>query len=201
MNSTFKVTIVVILGVVISIVLPHVMTAVTTKNSESTVVHKGYTTSSSVAVVDSATPVPVQSPAQVYDGLTVDQLGEKLNKSLHSTLAGTGPIFAKYSIEMGVDPYLAVAIVLHETGCSYSCSTQVKVCHNVGGMKGSPGCNGTSYKAFATLDEGIYSFIKNLKDNYYSQGLTTPEQMNKKYAASTSWASKVNLNINSIKSA
>ena len=102
---------------------------------------------------------------------------------------------------MGVDPYLAVAIVLHETGCNYSCSTQVKKCNNVGGMKGSPSCNGTSYAKFNTLDDGIYIFVKNLKENYYDYGLTTPEAMNKKYAASTTWATKVKHYINKIKAA
>ena len=71
----------------------------------------------------------------VYDGLTKQQLIDKLNRNLNSTLSGTGEIFANYALELGLDPYLAVAIVLHETGCSWDCSNLVKACYNVGGQK------------------------------------------------------------------
>ena len=141
----------------------------------------------------------VEEPIIVYDGMTLEQLAEKLNRVLTSTLEGTGMLFATKSLEMGVDPYLAVAISLHETGCKWTCSKLVRSCNNVGGMKGSPGCNGGSYRAFDTLEEGITKFIENLYNNYYAYGLTTPETMNPKYAASTSWASKVNYYINYIK--
>lgn len=135
----------------------------------------------------------------VYDGLTKEELVEKLNRNLTSTLAGTGEIFANYALELGIDPYLAIAIVLHETGCTWTCSTLVQACNNVGGMKGSPGCGGGSYAAFATLEEGIASYMNNLYRNYYAFGLTTPETINPKYAADPLWASKVNNYINKIK--
>lgn len=127
----------------------------------------------------------------VFEGMTLDELAAKLDRSLISTLSGTGYLFASRSVELGIDPYLAVSIVLHETGCTWQCSTLVTQCNNVGGMKGSPGCGGGSYKAFATLEEGINSYMDNLYNNYYAYGLTTPELMNPKYAASTSWASQV----------
>ena len=127
----------------------------------------------------------------VFEGMTLDELAAKLDRSLTSTLSGTGYLFASRSVELGIDPYLAVSIVLHETGCTWQCSTLVTQCNNVGGMKGSPGCGGGSYKAFATLEEGINSYMDNLYNNYYAYGLTTPELMNQKYAASTSWASQV----------
>jgi hypothetical protein len=130
----------------------------------------------------------------VYDNLTMDELIVKLDKNLKSTLSGTGKYYAKYSIEYGVDPYLALAISLHETGCSTSCSNIVKTKNNVGGMMGSNGV-----LSFATLEEGIQKFIKNLKSNYYDYGLTTPELINSKYASSTTWASKVNKYIEKIK--
>lgn len=135
----------------------------------------------------------------VYDGLTLDELAAKLERSLNSTLQGQGYFFASYSVELGLDPYLALAITLHETGCKWSCSTLVKQCYNVGGMKGSPGCNGGSYKAFGSLSEGIKSYLDNLYYNYYSVGLTTPEKMGPKYAASTTWATQVNSYINEIR--
>lgn len=135
----------------------------------------------------------------VYDGLTLDELASKLERSLNGTLSGQGYFFAKYSTSLGLDPYLALAITLHETGCKWNCSTLVRECYNVGGMKGSPGCNGGSYKKFNSLSEGISSYLNNLYNNYYSLGLTTPEAIGPKYAASTTWASQVNSYINEIK--
>ena len=127
----------------------------------------------------------------VYDNMTLTQLAEKLDRSLNSTIAGKGYLFASRSLELGIDPYLAVAIVLHETGCKWECSQLVKECNNVGRKKGGPTCGSGSYKYFATLDEGINGFLDNLYKNYYAQGLTTPELMNPKYAASTAWAGKI----------
>ena len=132
----------------------------------------------------------------VYDGMTMSELTEKLNRSLKSTIAGKGDIFASYSLERGVDPYLAVSIMLLETGCNWSCSSLMRRCNNVGGQKGSPSCDGGSYKSYPSLDEGIKGFIDNIADNYYAYGLTTPEAMNKKYAASNI---KVNNYISSVK--
>lgn len=132
----------------------------------------------------------------VYDNMTLDQLSSKINKSLKSTISGKGYLIASYSLEKGVDPYLATAIMLHETGCNWECSHLVKTCNNVGGQKGS-GCG--SYSSFPTLDDGIRAFIDNLSKNYISKGLTTPELMNSKYAASTTWAVKVNKYIDIVK--
>ena len=229
MNEIKKVTVVVTLGVLLSFALPHLVTINQTQTFETNEVTKteNASTNNEVAIAteedESGTPVvtqpepvneapavtnevPVQTPEPqatpiVYDGLTMSELAEKLNRSLHSTLSGTGEIFAKYAIEMGIDPYLAVAIVLHETGCNGTCSKQVKQCYNVGGMKGGPSCNGTSYKRFNSLNDGIYAFMSNLKKNYYDKGLKTPEAMNKKYAASKAWASKIHHYINKIKAA
>ena len=89
----------------------------------------------------------------VYDGMTMSELAEKLNRSLKSTIAGKGYIFASYSLERGVDPYLAVSIMLLETGCNWSCSSLMRKCNNVGGQKGSPSCDGGSYKSYPSLDD------------------------------------------------
>lgn len=140
-----------------------------------------------------ATPATVQKKI-VYDGTTMEELTAKLNKNLKSTLAGKGNIYAKYAIEYKVDPYLALAISLHETGCNAECSNLVKTKNNVGGMMGSNGA-----LSFETLDIGIEKFIKNIKKNYYDYGLTTPEEMNPKYAESKTWAKKVNKYIETIK--
>ena len=134
----------------------------------------------------------------VYDGLTMGELADKLNKSLKSTISGKGYLIASYSLQLGIDPYMATAIILHETGCNGTCSSLVRECNNVGGQKGGPSCGGGAYKAYPTLDEGIMGYLDNLYRNYYSYGLTTPETIGPKYAASTTWASQVNNYINLI---
>ena len=128
----------------------------------------------------------------VYDGLTMNQLADKLNKSLKSTISGKGYLIASYSLQLGIDPYMATAIILHETGCNGTCSSLVRECNNVGGQKGGPSCGGGAYKAYPTLDEGIMGYLDNLYRNYYAVGLTTVETIGPKYAASTTWASQVN---------
>ena len=136
----------------------------------------------------------------VYDGLTMDELSEKLDRSLKNELSGYGHLFASYSLENGVDPYIAVAISLHETGCNGNCSSLMKTCNNVGGQKGAPTCGTGSYKAYDTLEDGIKGYIDNLSKNYFAMGLNTPELMNRKYAGSTTWAAQVNNYIEKIKS-
>lgn len=136
----------------------------------------------------------------VYDNLTYNELVDKLNRSLKSNLSGMGDAYAKKSLELGVDPYLVVAISLYETGCKWNCSNLVKNCNNVGGIKGSPSCGGGSFRYFDSLEEGISKFITLIAESYYGKGLTTPELMERKYTGgSTTWASKVNGYINSIK--
>jgi hypothetical protein len=136
----------------------------------------------------------------VYDGLTVTELTNKLNKSLGSYLTNTGYFFADYTRKTGLDPYLAVAIVLLETGCKYGCSGLTTSCNNIGGLKFHGSCNGTSYSKYDTLEDGIKGYLGIVYNYYYSQGLRTPEQMNPKYAESCTWAFKVNKYIDEIKS-
>lgn len=142
----------------------------------------------------------IEASRIVYDNMTMTELTEKLNRSLKNELAGYGELYASYSLEKGVDPYLAVAISLHETGCNGKCSNLMKSCNNVSGQKGSPSCGAGSYKRFDTLEDGIKNYIDNLSANYYSRGYNTPETMQSRYAGSTSWAGKVNYYINLIKS-
>lgn len=138
-------------------------------------------------------------PQIVYDGMTLEELGAKLNRSLKSTLSGYGEYFASMSLDYQVDPYVALAIVLLETGCyDGTCSALASACHNFGGMKGSSRCGG-AYQSFATTEEGLEAFIKNLSENYYQVGLTSVEQIGKKYAESNTWATKVNNYILKIK--
>ena len=138
----------------------------------------------------------VPERVEVYDGLTIEELTDKLNRTLSSDLTGMGYAYANYSIELGVDPYLAVAISMHETGCAWNCSYLTKSCNNIGGQKGS-GCG--DYASFDTLEDGIYAFISNIKRNYVDYGLLNAEQMNAKYDEDPGWSSKVNSYIEKIK--
>jgi len=153
-------------------------------------------------VIDTPNEVPVTQevvepqPEIVYDGLTLEELASKLDRSLKNELSGKGYLYASYSLEKGVDPYLAVAISLEETGCNWNCSRLVKSCNNVGGMKGS-GCG--SYGAWSTLDDGIRAFIDNIYRNYVAYGLTTADTMNPKYAENPRWSTNVNNYITRIK--
>lgn len=136
---------------------------------------------------------------EVYEGMTIEELADKLNRNLgNGYISGKGYLIATTCIETGVDPYLAVAIMLHETGCKYNCSALVRNCNNVGGQKGTPSCSG-SYKGYATLDEGIIGFINNLKNNYYAKGLTTVAAIAPRYAQSSAWPTKINAYINQIR--
>lgn len=137
-------------------------------------------------------------PVIVYDNMTLEQLSSKINRVLKSTMSGKGELVASYALEKGVDPYMATAIILLETGCNSTCSKMVNTCNNVGGQKGS-GCG--SYASFPTLDSGIMAFIDNLNKNYVSHGLTTPEAIGPKYAESPTWSMKVNNYINKIRAA
>ncbi len=140
------------------------------------------------------------SRVEVYDGMTKEELASKLNRNLKSTLSGYGTIFAEYSLNYEVDPYVALAIVLHETGCdSGRCSTLVSKCNNIGGMRGNRSCGSSGYGSFKTLNAGIEAFFKNLSDNYYKKGLNTIEKIGKKYAESKTWASRIRYYVEKIK--
>ena len=153
-------------------------------------------------VIMETAPASVIIPprVEVYEGLTMDELAAKIDRNLGTGyVAGKGYLIASYCIEKGVDPYVAVAILLHETGCRSNCSYLTRVCNNVGGQKGSPGCNGGAYKSFPTLDDGIRGFIDNLHRNYYSKGLTTIEAIAPKYAQSTAWPGKIHYYVDLIR--
>lgn len=134
---------------------------------------------------------------EVFDGLTMDELAEKLNRSLgNAVLAGKGYLIASYSLSNGVDPYVATAIMIHETG--RGTSKMARECNNVAGQKGAPSCMG-SYKGYATIDDGIKGAIDNLYNNYYARGLTTVEAIGPRYAESGTWVSMINGYVNSIR--
>ncbi len=144
-------------------------------------------------------PTFVDDGSIIYDGMTLTELTNKLNKSLGSYMTNTGYFFANYTKKTGLDPYLAVSIVLLETGCNWKCSTITVTCNNIGGLKGRGSCNGTSYSKYDSLEEGIEGYLNILYKNYYLQGLTNADTMAHKYAASPTWAEKVNTYYASVK--
>lgn len=131
----------------------------------------------------------IETEPIVYEDMTLNELASKLERSMKNELSGHGYLYASYSLERGVDPFLALAISLEETGCNWNCSSLIKNCNNVGGMKGS-GCG--SYGYFNTLDDGIKAFIDNIANNYVAYGLTTADTMNPKYAENPMWSTNVN---------
>lgn len=137
---------------------------------------------------------------EVYEGMTLEELAIKLDRNLGTDIvAGKGALIASECVNKGVDPYVAVAILLHETGCKHSCSRLARTCNNFGGQKGAPGCNGGAYKAYNSIDEGLVGFIDNLYRNYYSRGLNTVESIGPRYAESNTWVSKINSYVSQIR--
>lgn len=144
-------------------------------------------------------PIFIDDGSIIYDGMTITELTNKLNRSLSSYLTNTGYFFAKFTKDTGMDPYLSVAIVLHETGCKWKCSTLTRECNNIGGLKGGNSCNGGSYRKYDTLEEGIEGYLNSIYYNYYINGSNTPEAMASSYAASSTWSNKVRKYMNEIK--
>ena len=148
------------------------------------------------------TPVAVMilPRTEVFEGLTLEELGAKIDRNLgDGYIGGKGELIASYCTEKGVDPYIATAIILHETGCRAKCSKLVRNCNNVGGIKGKPSCGGGSFKSYETIEDGIRGFVNNLQKNYYAYGLTTVEAIAPKYCEGNTWAGKINWYINVIK--
>ena len=153
-----------------------------------------------VEMETSPASVIIPPRVEVYESMTLEELGEKLNRSLGGDIvAGKGQLIAAECINKGVDPYIATAILLHETGCGSSCSSLARTCYNFGGQKGAPGCNGGAYKQFSSIDEGLVGLIDNLNNNYFSRGLNTVESIGPKYAESGTWVSKINWYVEKIR--
>ena len=127
-----------------------------------------------------------------YEGESVKEISEKLNKKFKGSLTGMGEMYARLSIEKGMDPYLLAAISVHETGFGLSSAALNK--YNFGGIM----CSG-KLCTYNSVEDGVKKYISMVYRNYYSKGLTTPEQMSKKYAASPTWSEKVNAYYKSLK--
>lgn len=71
------------------------------------------------------------------------------------------------------------AIAVHETGNGTNPGSKNR--NNVGGMMRT---DGKGQQSFESIDAGIYALASLLKRNYIDKGLTTIEQIQKKYAPS-----------------
>ena len=122
--------------------------------------------------------------------VAVIQIDNKQEKSLETEintvkndeeciLDETSCLIKKYADDYGVDYKLAIAISKHETG-AYT-SLAFKDLNNVGGMMHWTE-KGMLLKRYNTLEEGVEAFISNLKNNYIDMGLTSIEEIQKKYA-------------------
>ena len=136
----------------------------------------------------------------LFDGLNEKELSVRLETHLKNELSGTSLNFIDFYKTYGMDPYLSVAIVLHETGCSWTCSSLAKECYNYGGITGGESkYKETNYACYSSKEEGINAYLNMLYNTYYSKGLTTPELINPKYATSLEWSAAINRYINKIK--
>ncbi|MEK3717905.1 glucosaminidase domain-containing protein [Paenibacillus sp. FSL R7-0333] len=103
------------------------------------------------------------------------------------SLKNTGDIFASVGAKYGIDPALLAAIAVHETGNGTSNAVRNK--NNVGGMMGKNGL-----MTFDSIEQGIDKMASNLKRNYFDKGLTTIEQIQRKYAPNGAANDPTNLN-------
>jgi len=116
---------------------------------------------------------------------TPQQIDSFLTKK-GSPLAGLGHIFVGAGQKYGVDPALVVSI----SGIESSFGKHILGAHNAWGW--GPG------KSFSSWQESIAAVTKGLSQGYINQGLTTPEQIVRKYAPAGDgndeqrWASVVN---------
>lgn len=108
--------------------------------------------------------------------LVENAIGAKINKVLTGNLAGYGNYYAQMGEKYGIDPMIASAISMQETGGN---SYGVRVQHNVGGIMDASS-NWTKQKSYASLEEGIEAHVKNLAW-HKSQGRVTPEQLKPSY--------------------
>ena len=102
---------------------------------------------------------------------------EKLEAVFDGVLKGTGRLFVKYGIAYQVNPALAAAISMHETGNGTSSAARNK--NNLFGFMTN---GGATLETFSTLEESIKRGIRNLSLNYLHQGLTTVQAIQRKYA-------------------
>lgn len=99
----------------------------------------------------------------------------QLNKYLKGKLSNMGDILIRAGEANGIDPAFLAAIAMHETGNGSSNAIRTK--NNAFGIMGSNGL-----RSFSSVAESINYTADMLRRLYTSQGLTTVEAIQKKYA-------------------
>lgn len=88
--------------------------------------------------------------------------------------------------EYDIPSEIPLAIAKLETG--HFTSRAYKEGNNVGGLSVDE-----VPLEYDSLDEGVDAFVSNLAENYFAEGLTTPEEIGKKYCPTNeNWAEIVN---------
>ena len=117
---------------------------------------------------------------------------EKVITAISNNLGGVFLFKSEYiyntSKKYNVNPMLVAAIMRHETG--NGTSQAVKMLNNPGGLMGNNGL-----MRFNSLEAGIEKMIIVLKEYYIDQGLTTIEQIQKKYCPVGASNDPTNLNV------
>lgn len=102
---------------------------------------------------------------------------EKMENAFEGFLLGLEKLFIKWSIIYQINPALAAAIAMHETGNGSSMKARVK--RNLFGIMTN---GGRMLKEFPTFEAGIKEGIKNLSLNYLNKGINTISAIQAKYA-------------------
>lgn len=122
---------------------------------------------------------------QMPSGAEIAQIAEVIDSEQAveediCVLDKTSCLIKEVSTKYGIDWKIVVAIARWETG-NYK-SSAFKDYNNVGGMMyWDSSKQKMRLIQYATLETGIDKFIYNLKHNYIDKGLTTIEQIQKKY--------------------
>lgn len=121
---------------------------------------------------------------------TIDNRSERLEKYLsshNSPMAQSASYFVREADRLGIDWKLVAAISGNESLFGWY------IPYNSYNGWGWAVWTGTSYGAnFQNWEEGITAVSEGLKTDYINQGLTTVDQIGRKYAADPQWSWKVN---------
>jgi hypothetical protein len=118
-------------------------------------------------------PLDVQSMLYVHNAT----YAEKINKNLGGVLKNKGETFCLAGQVYGVDPILGASIAKHETG--NGTSKAIRNLNNVGGIMDTKTGKLRHFKN--GVEESIFEMFRLLKYYYIDNGISTIEQIQKKY--------------------
>lgn len=144
-------------------------------------------TISATPVVPKSTTIPVSRGVD-REQFSQDKVISAIKNNLGGAFQGKSNFIYHTSKKNNVNPMLVAAIARHETG--NGTSHAVKTLNNPGGLMGNNGL-----MRFNSLESGIEKMIIVLKEYYIDQGLTTIEQIQKKYCPIGASNDPTNLNV------